>query len=348
MGTSFAELRRVCQLPVAAGNDVAGLLFGDRASLPITKLFVDLGLSPSIATVGMLVTGLLGSACMFGGPPIAVIGAALLVLYYVLDCVDGEVARWRQIEHARWGYYEYVFHFIVKPTVFLSVGFAAWRDLGHMTLVVAGVAAAVATLWLKLFFAVPSLVFVGAVLKRSGSGDRPYRDYVEAAVEQARREAEAARARPAGKEVDEVFRLRFDLVTIRALGTNFDVGLLWLLLASAADLFVEPFQFMGLGHMTLRGMWLLYYGVVLPIDFFDYVQTYVRQGRFDRTMVQLIARAHGFCVAPGGAGPRTAHAEPQPDAAARAEDASAASEPAVRDEDRARRAASDEPPLSRS
>ena len=41
MGVSYRQLRERCQLPVRQHNDVAGLLFGDFASLPITKLFVD-------------------------------------------------------------------------------------------------------------------------------------------------------------------------------------------------------------------------------------------------------------------------------------------------------------------
>ena len=61
MGVTYKELRRVCQAPVAYGNDVAGLLFGDKLSLPITKLLIDMGWSPNIATVGMLVCGLLGA-----------------------------------------------------------------------------------------------------------------------------------------------------------------------------------------------------------------------------------------------------------------------------------------------
>ena len=85
MGVSFDELRQVCQKPVAAGNDVAGLLFGDRLSLPLTKLFVDRGWSPNIATVGMLVCGLLGAVLQLLGPWPALIGAAVLLLYYVLD-----------------------------------------------------------------------------------------------------------------------------------------------------------------------------------------------------------------------------------------------------------------------
>lgn len=290
MGVSFRELREVCQLPVASRNDVAGLLFGDRCSLPITKLFVDLGLSPSIATVGMLVAGLLGAALQFGGAHLALAGAALLLLYYLLDCVDGEVARWRKVEHARWGYYEYIFHFVVKPLVFLCVGFSAWTPDGPLLPLVAAVSAAICTLWLKLFFAVPSLVFVGSVLRGSASGERPYRDYLEQALRRLEQQSSES------GEPEEVFRLGFNRVTLRSVLTNFDVGLLLLLGAAALDLVVAPLDLPGLGPVSLRGLWLLWYGLVLPVDFADYVRSYFGRRHFDQSMVRLLARAHGFNV----------------------------------------------------
>ena len=295
MGVRYEDLRNVCQKPVADGNDVAGLLFGDKASLPITKFLVDTGLSPSVATVGMLVTGVVGSVLQFGGPWLVVAGAMLLLLYYILDCVDGEVARWRRIEHARWGYYEYIFHFIVKPVCFLCVGFSIWRHTDQWVLLLAGVSAAVSTLWLKLFLGLPSIVFVGSVFGRGFSGDRPYREYLPEAEAKVDEQENGSRG---GKR--EVFRLRADLVTLRSLATNFDVGLLLLLLASVADVYLAPFELPLLGATSLRTLWLLYYGLVLPLDFFDYVRTYFRQGHFDRQMVRLLAGAHGFAI-PGKA-----------------------------------------------
>lgn len=294
MGVSFDELRQVCQKPVAAGNDVAGLLFGDRLSLPLTKLFVDRGWSPNIATVGMLVCGLLGAVLQLLGPWPALIGAAVLLLYYVLDCVDGEVARWRRIEHARWGYYEYIFHFVVKPLAFAAVGVAVYRQTGQVAALAAAFAAGVATLWLKLFFAVPSLVFVGAVLRRGASGERPYSEYIEEAADQVR----AAGGRVEGREGEEVFRLAFDRVTLRSMATNFDVGLALLVLASAADLALGEVALFGVQGLGLRALWLAWYGVVLPIDFVDYVRSYVSRRHFDQSMVRLLARAHGFAVEP--------------------------------------------------
>lgn len=322
MGVSFQQLRDVCQRPVAAGNDVAGLLFGDRLSLPFTKLFIDWGLSPNLATVGMLFCGLLGSALQLFSPLLAVVGAVILVLYYLLDCVDGEVARWRRVEHARWGYYEYIFHFVVKPLVYASVGVACWQQTGSVWMLAAAFSAAVATLWLKLFFAVPSLVFVGSVLRRGASGDRPYRQYLDDAARSVAEQMGATVAE-AGRVYDglaqqgavaadgespgaaatgsrDVFRLAFDRVTLRSLATNFDVGLALLVAASAVDLLLPAFDLLGLSGITLRAVWLCYYGVVLPLDFFDYVRSYVGRRHFDQSMVRLLTHAHGFVVAPGG------------------------------------------------
>ncbi|HZM01102.1 MAG TPA: hypothetical protein VFD43_12715, partial [Planctomycetota bacterium] len=160
---SFRQLRETCQAPVRQHNDVAGLLFGDRVSLPLTKLFVDLRLSPSIATVSFFVSGLVGSALQLASPVWAVAGAALLVLYYVLDCVDGEVARWQGVEDLRWGYFDYLFHMIVKPACFMAVAVGTWLQLGHAWLLLAGALAAVAVLWLKLFLEIPGILFLRGV-----------------------------------------------------------------------------------------------------------------------------------------------------------------------------------------
>src|SRR5512145_2616715 len=79
MGASWKELRRVCQSPVRDGNDVAGLLFGDHASLVITKVFVDLRISPNYASIGFFVCGLVGALLQVSHSGVALAGSALLV-----------------------------------------------------------------------------------------------------------------------------------------------------------------------------------------------------------------------------------------------------------------------------
>jgi phosphatidylglycerophosphate synthase len=300
VGVSFRQLRETCQAPVRHHNDVAGLLFGDRASLPLTKLFVDLRLSPSIATVAFLVCGLLGSALQLVGPAWAVAGAALLVLYYILDCVDGEVARWQGVEDMRWGYFDYIFHMVVKPSCFLAVAVGTWLELENAWLLLAGAVAAVAVLWLKLFLEIPGILFLRGVLAGAPGGSRAFRRFLGSL------RVGGVEAAPSGGEAPPVMRLGFDLTTVRALLTNFDVGLLLLLVAALVDVFVEPFvPWSGWPPLTARAVWLVFYSVNLPLNFLDYVLTYVRRGHFASETERLLVLAHHYRLDPA----RSAEAE---------------------------------------
>ncbi len=294
MGVSFRDLRDRCQLPVRDGNDVAGLLFGDWASLPLTKLFVDWRLSPSIATVGMLITGIAGSALQLPGHPWPVVGAALLLLYYVLDCVDGEVARWQGVENIQWGYYEYIFHLLVKPVCFLGVGTAIYLETGRVAYVLAAAAAAIATLWLKILVELPSILFVKGVISSPPGKDRAYKFFART-LDLPEDAFDADESRPSGGS-REIFPLGVNLVTLRALGTNFDVGLVFLVIATVLDTFVTPLALPLLGDTSLRGIWMAYYGVVLPLDFLDYLRTYLMRGHFSGEMKRLLVLSHHYKV----------------------------------------------------
>lgn len=273
---------------------MAGLLFGDYASLPITKLFVDLRLSPDIATVGMLLTGLVGSVMQLGSPLWALIGAGMLLLYYVLDCVDGEVARFQNVENIKWGYYEYIFHLLVKPIAFLGVGIGLFIELGNVTYVVAAAFAAVATLWLKIFVEIPGIMFLHGVIGSAPGKDQAFRHYATEL------ELHLDAQSPAPGSSKGGFPLGLNRVTLRALATNFDVGLLLLVIATAVDLQLPGPELPVLGAATWRGVWMAYYGVVLPLDFIDYLRSYLIKGHFPSEMTRMLLLAHHFKVPAGG------------------------------------------------
>jgi hypothetical protein len=283
MGARLRDLRRVCQLPVRENNDIAGLLFGDFASLPVTKLFVDLRISPDVASIGFLVAGVVGSGLQAGTGWWAVIASALLILYYVLDCVDGEVARWCKVVDVRWGYFDYLFHMLTKPLAFLGVGIGTFLELGNPWLLVAAFAAATSALWLKVFLAIPGLIFVGSILKHPQGVARDFAGDL----------APATASTPGG---GGGFPLGLNGTTLRALLTNFDIGLLLLFAAALGDLFLGPFELPLLGAMSLRALWLVYYAVILPIDFVDYLLTYLRRGHFRSEVTRLVGLAHHFRV----------------------------------------------------
>lgn len=286
MGVSYRELRRVCQAPVRHSNDVAGLLFGDFASLPITKLFVDLKLSPDYASIGFFLCGLAGAALCLASGGWAVLAAVLLILYYVLDCVDGEVARFQRVVDIKWGYYDYLFHMLIKPLAFGGVGLGVYFASGSAWAIAAALTASIATLWLKMFLSVPDLLFVRELRSQARRGT-PYNGTHAGSLE----------LPPVAKES---FTVKLDTVLIRALLTNFDIGLLLLLVACALDVTVASLTLPLLGETSYRALWLLYYGVVLPLDFLDYLVTYLRRGHFNTEMTRLVTLAHHFRAEPGG------------------------------------------------
>lgn len=286
MGASWKDLREVCQRPVRDGNDVAGLLFGDHASLLITKVFVDLRLSPNYASIGFLVCGLAGAGfqVLIGGW--AALGAVLLVLYYVLDCVDGEVARWQKVVNVHWGYFDYLFHMLIKPLAFLGVALGTYAEFERPWVFLAAFAAAVSTLWRKILIEIPGILFLKDVLRR--------RALEPTTLPVNPNEAVARAAKSDGAQARTPFQLRLNLMTIRALLTNFDIGLLVLTAATLFDWFGEPFHVAGAGQVSARALWLCFYGIVLPLDFLDYLITYLRQRHFSTEMTRLLGLAHHF------------------------------------------------------
>ncbi|MBM3987262.1 MAG: hypothetical protein FJ294_04805 [Planctomycetes bacterium] len=285
MGANWKQLRETCQAPVRGGNDVAGLLFGDHASLLFTKLFVDLRISPNYASIGFLACGILGAAFQFGSGLWAFFGALFLVLYYILDCVDGEVARWQGVVNVHWGYFDYLFHMLIKPLAFFGVGVGCHLAEGETWPLLAAFAAAVATLWRKILIEIPGILFLKDVLRKAGaSAER---------TENEPGQASAPAAASAGGQANG-FRLGLDFMTLRAILTNFDIGLLLLAVTTGLDA-SGALKIKLAGHeLGFREAWLAYYGVVLPLDFLDYLVTYLRRRHFSTEMTRLLGLAHHF------------------------------------------------------
>ena len=77
--------------------------------------------------------------------------------------------------------------------------------------------------------------------------------------------------------------------------TNFDLSVLWFLAAALAGLVVKPFELYGIGvTCDLQCLLLFFYGIVLPLDFLDQMQTYIRADWFTRDSRRFLRRAHHF------------------------------------------------------
>ncbi|HET7305615.1 MAG TPA: CDP-alcohol phosphatidyltransferase family protein [Segeticoccus sp.] len=158
---SLAELRAVVQPPehIARYNAEhwAGALYMRHASLHATRVLLPTGISANGVTWLMIAVGVVGGFLLvlpgLWGPVVAVLAMQLQLL---LDCSDGEVARWRQRFSPAGIYLDRVGHYLTESMLPIALGLRAdhWSfadplDVGGWT--VLGFLVTVIVLWNKAF-----------------------------------------------------------------------------------------------------------------------------------------------------------------------------------------------------
>ncbi|MFF1925544.1 CDP-alcohol phosphatidyltransferase family protein [Streptomyces sp. NPDC058221] len=98
---SVAELRPVVHPPGVkdrrSGEHWAGRIYMREVSLRVDRYLVNTKVTPNQLTYLMTVAGVLAApALLVPGIPGALLGVLMVQLYLLLDCVDGELARWKK------------------------------------------------------------------------------------------------------------------------------------------------------------------------------------------------------------------------------------------------------------
>jgi hypothetical protein len=285
---TIAELRKRVQAPVRQYNDVAGVVVGDHVSILVTKFFIERGISPTVATLSMLVFGVAGSILVLYGGWFAVAGFACVFLYYVFDCVDGEVARFHKGEKLVWGYYDFLFHLAVKSSFFVCLGVYAARTTGEPAVFLFGLFALLAVLFQKFLQDVAAMLVCRYVFLSTN-------DSKERFVQQLTEGTDAATLALDGDLPGEQKPFGFHgvLPSLRAVATNFDLSTLFFLAAAVADLWVRPFTVWH-WNADCKTVLVVFYGIVLPLDFLDRLIHHARRDQFRAECQRLLRRAHHF------------------------------------------------------
>ncbi|MFF1708215.1 CDP-alcohol phosphatidyltransferase family protein [Streptomyces sp. NPDC058252] len=127
----------------------AGRLYMRALSLRVTRLMLGTRFSPNQITTVMVFAGVLsGVALVVPGLGGAVLSVVFMQLYLLLDCVDGEVARWRKQFSPLGVYLDRLGAYLADAAVMVGMGIRA-AELGLNLYLVAGLAAAVGVLLLK-------------------------------------------------------------------------------------------------------------------------------------------------------------------------------------------------------
>ncbi|HEX8103017.1 MAG TPA: CDP-alcohol phosphatidyltransferase family protein [Solirubrobacteraceae bacterium] len=138
---TVAEVRAVVQPPGLlarnSGEHWAGRLYMRRVSPRLTRRLIGTPLTPNAVTWLMLLSGWLAAAAL-SVPGLWTAAAAVLLiqLQLLLDCSDGELARWRKVGSPAGIYLDRVAHFATESALPIGLGIRAdggWDSIGGWT-----------------------------------------------------------------------------------------------------------------------------------------------------------------------------------------------------------------------
>jgi phosphatidylglycerophosphate synthase len=121
----------------------AGRIYMRSISPYFTWLFVRIGFSPNQLTYMMIACGVLGGAAVavtgrgVAGLVWAIVGAVLIQAYLLLDCSDGEVARFRKRTSVTGVYLDRIGHYMSEVALLAGLGVraqGAWVNGGYIEL----------------------------------------------------------------------------------------------------------------------------------------------------------------------------------------------------------------------
>jgi len=119
---SIKELRKICQAPVIAGNCWYARFFIRKVSIYFTWIFLRTPITPNQISFLMILFGAAGGLSLvlrcYAGGLVAVI---FLQLFLILDCADGEVARYRGLSSMKGKYLDYIANDVVHIAMFLGL-----------------------------------------------------------------------------------------------------------------------------------------------------------------------------------------------------------------------------------
>lgn len=133
----MATLRAVCQPPETLGRrnaeHWAGPLYLRAGSIHVTRWLLPTEITANGVTWVMIGVGLAGAAAlMIGGVWGALLAALGMQVQILLDCSDGEVARWRQQFSPAGVYLDRIAHYSTEAALPIALGVRADGGLGSI------------------------------------------------------------------------------------------------------------------------------------------------------------------------------------------------------------------------
>jgi CDP-alcohol phosphatidyltransferase len=220
-------LRRVLQKPKTE-QSAWGWLFTRRVSIYVTLLLSRTPVTPNQLTFFSIIVGIAaGLFWTLGGHLYFITGGILFQLMYLLDCVDGELARYKNMSSAKGAYLDFIGHYFTAFAMIVGASLGLAKNMGDTA----------------LYFGLVVVIFhLGDELLR----DLLYKTKLKFGSEQEFRDLEEKFSFRSEGLSSKVFRF----VGVMAGSMGFYGGML---IAATVDLWMDA-NWLKTGFMTLWGM----------------------------------------------------------------------------------------------
>jgi len=275
MVESIRELREICQKKYKEfrrGYPIWELL-DRKISIYFTKLFLCAKITANQATLIATIVGVIATVFLATGPSwCPIIGALLLRLWSILDCTDGEIARYRKTFGVTGGYVDRLNNAVVEPLIFMGLTIRAYDTFNDPLVFIFGFLASISALQIKLAIYETYAAVLDAYFNSEKTENAPEKDL------------EATNILPHLKGHSSFFY---------AIVQNFLPGgfimLSMLLVASVIDFLIPSITFGGF-TFNLTYLFLIAYGALLPLGFLGLVFVLLRQRSPEKIYCALISR----------------------------------------------------------
>jgi len=170
MVESLQELNKRCQKPryKEVGNWMVRTFLRD-AALPCTWLLLHTPVTANQVTAAACVVGVLGTVFLaLPGASCFLAGAFLLQLWYYLDHVDGQIARYYGTSSLTGRFFDFVMHQLIHNLLIFSLAFCVYLETGQIIFIVWGFAGSLGTVLFNGYYDTQYKAFHEKLMTLSG------------------------------------------------------------------------------------------------------------------------------------------------------------------------------------
>src|SRR3989338_8495785 len=137
---SLKELNQICQKPnyKTEGNWMVRHILRD-AALPVTWLLLHTKITANQVTVISLIAGMFGIVLFsLASTPAFLLGAILVQLWYFLDHVDGQIARYRKTASLSGRFHDFITHHLIHGCILFALGVYNFESTNKFLFILVG------------------------------------------------------------------------------------------------------------------------------------------------------------------------------------------------------------------